>query len=149
MSILIKGMEMPIKGSYTVTIHSDGRVTVTPTRPLKHGFVVGKAVEIPKHGRLIDADRLIKRYKAEKFTGYEEIIQDILDEPIVEAISKADYENRLKADMVAMLVELQKEIEELEPLCNECDYAIDDCTSKAKVNNVIQEKINELKGDFK
>ena len=100
-------------------------------------------------GRLIDADRLIKRYKAEKFTGYEEIIQDILDEPIVEAISKADYENRLKADMVAMLVELQKEIEELEPLCNECDYAIDDCTSKAKVNNVIQEKINELKGDFK
>ena len=63
MSILIKGMEMPIKGSYTVTIHSDGRVTVTPTRPLKHGFVVGKAVEIPKHGRLIDADKLNKKQK--------------------------------------------------------------------------------------
>ncbi len=47
MSILIKGMDMPIKGSYTVTIHSDGRVTAIATLPLRHEFVVGKAVEIP------------------------------------------------------------------------------------------------------
>jgi len=33
----------------------------------------------------------------------------------VEAIPKADYENRLKADMVAMLTEIQLEIEELYP----------------------------------
>lgn len=55
------------------------------------------------------------------------------------------YEARLKADMVAMLTEIQLEIEESEPLCNECDYAIDDCTSKAKVNDIIQQKINGLK----
>ncbi len=54
------------------------------------------------------------------------------------------YETRLKADMVAMLTEIQLEIEELKPLCNECDYAIDDCTSKAKVNAIIQQKINAV-----
>ena len=59
---------------------------------------------------------------------------------------KKEYKNRLKADMVAILEGLQQEIEELEPLCNECDYAIDDCTSKAKVNNIIQQKINALSG---
>ena len=32
------------------------------------------------------------------------------DCPLVEAIPKADYENRLKADMVAMLEEMQKAI---------------------------------------
>ena len=33
--------------------------------------------------------------------------------PIVEAIPKADYENRLKADMVAMLENLDLKIDEL------------------------------------
>lgn len=91
-------------------------------------------------GRLIDADRLIKRYKAEKFTGYEEIIQDILDEPIAEAISKADYENRLKADLKAILVDLQLEIEESE----NCGKAFH--LGLQMASNIIQQKINELKG---
>lgn len=92
-------------------------------------------------GRLIDADRLIKRYKAEKFTGYEEIIQDILDEPIVEAIPKADYEARLKADMVAMLTEIQLEIEESE----NCGKAFH--LGLQMASNIIQQKINALKGE--
>ena len=76
-------------------------------------------------------------------------LHKMIDEKIAELktqyIPKADYENRLKADLVAMLTELQLEIEESESLCNECDYAIDDCTSRAKVNNIIQQEINSLK----
>ena len=55
---------------------------------------------------------------------------------------KADYENRLKTDMVAMLTEIQLEIEELknEPAC--CQHY------KRGVNqssDIIQQKINSLK----
>ena len=54
----------------------------------------------------------------------------------VEAIPKADYENRLKADMVAMLTELQLEIEELPMYYDPLD-----------ISDLIQQKINALKGD--
>jgi hypothetical protein len=57
----------------------------------------------------------------------------------VEAIPKADYENRLKADMVAMLTEIQLEIEELETSGDVLELAIkDDC------KDIIQQKINSL-----
>lgn len=59
------------------------------------------------------------------------------DCPIVEAISKADYENRLKADMVAMLTDIQLEIEELDTPNNGSAYM--DCVE------IIQQKINALK----
>ena len=54
---------------------------------------------------------------------------------------QADYEARLKADMVAMLTEIQLEIEELDPNPELSTYyaAIDDCS------NLIQQKINSLK----
>lgn len=59
---------------------------------------------------------------------------------------EADYETRLKADMVAMLTELQKEIEELEkPRCHNATHA-DGCVTKWKVEGVIQQKIDKLKG---
>ena len=65
--------------------------------------------------------------------------------PLVEAIPKADYEARLKADMVAMLTEISLEIEELEkPRCHSASHA-DGCVSKWKVEGVIQQKINKLK----
>lgn len=60
--------------------------------------------------------------------------------PLVEAISKDQYEARLKADMVAMLTEIQLEIEELDPSGNEWSDSLDAC------NEVIQQKINALKG---
>ncbi len=64
----------------------------------------------------------------------------------VEAIPKAEYENRLKADLEAILVELQLEIEAHTMTSgvtnqftwNECIA----CCSRA-----IQQKINELKED--
>lgn len=60
---------------------------------------------------------------------------------------KDQYEARLKADMVAMLTEISLEIEELEkPRCHSASHA-DGCVSKWKVEGVIQQKINELKGE--
>lgn len=65
--------------------------------------------------------------------------------PTVEAIPKADYEARLKADMVAMLTEIQLEIEELEVpllyLAEDYEGGVLDC------KKIIQQKINVLKGD--
>ena len=63
----------------------------------------------------------------------------------VEAIPKADYETRLKADMVAMLEELQLKIEELEkPHCHNASHA-KGCADKWRVEGLIQQKINALK----
>jgi len=62
----------------------------------------------------------------------------------VEAIPKADYEKRLKADMVAMLKEIQLEIEELEPLASD-SIGFDMCVSMN--SDIIQQKINALKGE--
>lgn len=59
------------------------------------------------------------------------------DCPLVEAIPKADYENRLKADLKAILVELQLEIEELDTPNNGSAYM--DCVE------IIQQKIDTLK----
>ena len=65
------------------------------------------------------------------------------------AIPKADYENRLKADMVAMLTEIQLEIEEeafdmtglvyIPNIDNANVVLMDD------LNKIIQQKINSLK----
>lgn len=78
-----------------------------------------------------------------------QLTKDGTDEEMMQALGIVDtvlgnYDEALKADLVAMLTEIQLEIEETEPLCNECDYAIDDCTSKSKVNNIIQQKIDLL-----
>lgn len=55
------------------------------------------------------------------------------------------YEARLKADMVAILEELQLEIEELKkPLCHSATYA-KGCVDKGRVEGLIQQKINSLK----
>lgn len=58
----------------------------------------------------------------------------------VEAIPKDQYEQRLKADMVAMLTELQISIQELSGCSCECSDGIVD-----SVDDLIQERINALK----
>ena len=80
-------------------------------------------------------------------------LHKMIDEKIAELktqyIPKADYENRLKADLKAILVELQLEIEELD---SRAGYSGDgmptfstDYIRKKKVNSLIQQKINSLK----
>ena len=59
--------------------------------------------------------------------------------PTVEAIPKDQYENRLKADMVAMLTEIQVEIEESE----NCGKAFH--LGLQMASNIIQQKIDALR----
>ena len=68
-------------------------------------------------GRLIDANKLIDKFKyieQRECTAIfvNKIIEIIEGQPIIEAIPKDQYEQRLKADIVAMLTDIQLEIEE-------------------------------------
>lgn len=68
------------------------------------------------------------------------------DCPLVEAIPKDQYEARLKADMVAMLTEIQLEIEELStpPAYQDEDYFL---IGTNKCSELIQQKIDKYKAD--
>ena len=69
-----------------------------------------------------------------------------LDCYTVEAILKDEYENRLKADMVAMLTEIQLEVEELStpPAYQDEDYFL---IGTNKCSELIQQKIDKYKAD--
>lgn len=76
-------------------------------------------------------------------TVYYELLADLED---AEFIPKADYENRLKADLKAILVELQLEIEEHINPSNHTDSYEDGWSEGAEwCIDYIQEKINSLK----
>lgn len=98
-------------------------------------------------GRLIDADLLRDEVYSWGMNDYEpsDFTDAIDDAPTVEAIPKADYENRLKADMIAMLTDMQLEIEEMK---------MQSRTEKEIWNNAIgvcsdfiQQKIDVLKAE--
>lgn len=105
-------------------------------------------------GRLIDADKLIAKIE-EIYDGYmfsedggvvpKDFVEFLEEAPTVEAISKAEYETRLKADMVAMLTEIQLEIEELDVSDVVPEYQDGAEETKEYIANMIQEKINSLK----
>lgn len=57
---------------------------------------------------------------------------------------QADYENRLKADMMAMLEELKKEMNPIK----DCEYQIygkEEWNFVGKCQDIIQQKIDKLK----
>lgn len=58
MSILIKGMEMPKDRGVYIAI-DNGEVFVKPLGALNWTRLTEMAVEIPPHGRLVDADALM------------------------------------------------------------------------------------------
>ena len=70
------------------------------------------------------------------------------DERRDKAIPKSDYENRLKADMVAMLEELKSEIEEIE-MGNNVPFGFEPVNKfyeeVSASSKVIQQKIDALK----
>ena len=78
-----------------------------------------------------DADEWTKGILYGLLHGVDNILDDV---PTVEAIPKADYENRLKADMVAMLKDLDFQIDELSAYNLEV----------AKVQRLIRDKIDNL-----
>ena len=96
-------------------------------------------------GRLIDIDVLFDYFGNDAIdkTTRSNIEYFVSEKGTVKAIPKADYENRLKADMVAVLEELRLSIEELD-YPKDCDYACNGCLYWGDVDNVIQQKINEL-----
>ena len=77
--------------------------------------------------------------KAQMFLQYNNLVF-AENEEIVSFIFR-EYEQRLKADMVAMLTEIQLEIEELDPFGDEWSDSLDACS------DIIQQKINALKGE--
>ena len=62
MSILIKNIKMPTDEPLLVKINSDGTVSTTA----RNNYKKYEAVELPPHGRLIDADALIARIRRAK-----------------------------------------------------------------------------------
>ena len=61
MSVLIEGIQMPKNGWTDVRLHCDGSVTMpTGNHPY---YRLLTAVEVPTHGRLIDADALMLKIK--------------------------------------------------------------------------------------
>ena len=90
MSILIKGVNMPIDGKEIyLRIDSHGEVYVYNAYPT----MIGKAVEVPtSHGRLIDADAFAKtlkdisiRQRYDKLTFDKSLtVDDVLDSVIAE-----------------------------------------------------------------
>lgn len=103
-------------------------------------------------GRLIDTSNIrVKPQYMQDVMGIamircEDLLRILADVPTVEAIPKADYETRLKADMVAMLEDLRLAIEELD-YPKDCDYACNGCLYWGDVDKLIDEKINVLKGE--
>ena len=106
-------------------------------------------------GRLIDADSLILEQQSLEDVGQgvmEFYSKEQIDQaPTIEAIPKADYEARLKADMVAMLTEIQLEIDEVPKyrMTNNgiCIYR-ESSEYISDVNKVIQQKIDALDVDL-
>lgn len=95
--------------------------------------------------KLIDAD-ILERSLTEidehiNMDIFTNEVRELIDNaPTVEAIPKADYENRLKDDVVAILTELKTEIEEKATvLCDDGWWLT--------YNNLIQQKIDKLKGN--
>ena len=57
--IYIKGIEMPKRGEFShIRIYDNGEVTIESGGV---EYSVAKAVAVPDHGRLIDADEFLKR----------------------------------------------------------------------------------------
>ena len=108
-------------------------------------------------GRLIDAeaaDLQCELFTYTRYTGideapYEDATKAIDEAPTAEAIPKADYGNRLKADMVAILTEIQLEIEDLYPE-HQCSGELTGFADAIEtITPIIQQKIDALKGEEK
>lgn len=100
-------------------------------------------------GRLIDADKLQEnQYRiddsATLSTRDVVDVEDIEDAPTVEAIPKADYETRLKADMVAMLEDLRLDFQEAE-LAGVLDNK--ELIFADEADDLILQKISALRGN--
>lgn len=82
--------------------------------------------------RLEDSLHCLEHHKGDE-------VECVICAPTVEAIPKAEYEARLKADLVAMLEDLNLEIDEM--FARRIDHTVD------RIQDLIQQKIDKLKGE--
>ncbi len=107
-------------------------------RLIEEQAVIDCLTNTAKYYEREDADEWTKGIHYGLLHGIDNILDNV---PTVEAITQDQYEARLKADMVAMLTEIQLEIEESE----NCGKAFH--LGLQMVSKIIQEKINVLKGE--
>ena len=87
-------------------------------------------------------DNLIGMVADNHGNDYDSALHMAIDTMRKYQMMQADYETRLKADLVAMLTEIQLEIEEMDSGCGWEGYR-----PTAQVIGLIQQKINELKAE--
>lgn len=96
--ILIRGMEMPTKENVVILISPNGDVWMIGNMPNEDTHLVkAKAVPVPPHGRLIDADAL-----------YEDCALDTNIEVMASAKRINEY-MQLKIDNAPTIIEAEEE----------------------------------------
>ena len=104
-------------------------------------------------GRLIEESRVVEILQQTWLSGTiaYRFIDDIkrrirIEVPTVEAIPKEQYENRLKADLKAILEDLRLKFEEYEPKWVENDeQAVASCRTWEDLDGIIQQKIDAMR----
>jgi hypothetical protein len=96
---------------------------------------MGKLVDIENidYVRLEDSLHCLEHHKGDE-------VECVICAPLVEAIPKSEYEARLKADMVAMLEDLDLQIDESTAYNTAYNPEVE------KVHRLIRDEINVLKG---
>jgi len=95
MSILIKGVEMPICRPLLVSIHSDGTVEVHEVNRYGWQTLQNAAVPVPPHGDLIERKAAYDSILAGMvMTGYQSRALDCISEFYVPAIIPAEEDEK-------------------------------------------------------
>ena len=84
--ILIKNMELPKKGHFLFQISANGDVWVSDRNDEGTGIIIAKAIEVPPHGRCIDADEYADQWDYSCGSGmYDErfILKTINEAPTI------------------------------------------------------------------
>ena len=74
MDLLIKNIGLPSKGNVLFQISANGDVWVENINDEGTGIILAKAIELPPHGRLVDADELKLKKKHSSIEFCENIV---------------------------------------------------------------------------
>lgn len=97
-SVLIRGMEMPIEKSRIIQIYPDGTVRKLDGSIFNSNF---EAIPVPPHGRCIDADEFLKRAIGTKcFRGdYALMLEELVGESTTIIPAETPKEEWIFADL--------------------------------------------------
>lgn len=111
-------------------------------RMIEQQAVIDCLTNTAKYYDMPQADEWTKGIHYGLLHGIDNILDNVKP---VEAIPKADYEKRLKADMISMLTELKKEIDAapINPNGSE-SFKLGQATAFDRCESLIRRKINEL-----